>query len=70
MVVQFGFATIPLGIERSADGFTSATTKGTSGSMRHADELSMTTAPAAATFGASSRDVSAPAEKNTTSRPE
>ncbi len=70
MVVQFGFATIPLGITRSASGLTSETTSGTSGSMRHADELSITTAPAAATTGASSRDVDAPAEKKTTSSPE
>ena len=33
-----------------------ATTSGTSGSMRHADELSITVAPAAANRGASSRD--------------
>ena len=33
------------------------------GSMRHADELSITTVPTAANFGAHSRDVSPPAEK-------
>ena len=48
MVVQLGFATIPLGIVSNAWGLTSGTTSGTSGSMRHADELSMTIAPAAA----------------------
>ena len=58
IVVQFGLATMPFGMERSACGLTSATTSGTSGSMRHADELSITIAPAAATTGASSRDVS------------
>ncbi len=38
---------------------TSLTTSGTSGSIRQADELSMTIAPAAANRGASSRDVAA-----------
>ncbi len=42
MVVQFGLAMIPFRTARASDGFTSATTSGTSGSMRHADELSMT----------------------------
>lgn len=70
MVVQFGFATMPLGIVPSASGFTSDTTSGTSESIRHVDELSITTAPAAATTGASARDVDAPAEKKTTSSPE
>ena len=54
MVVQLGLATMPLGIEARACGLTSATTRGTSGSMRHADELSTTMAPAAATRGANS----------------
>jgi hypothetical protein len=31
--------------------------------MRHADELSITVVPAAANFGAHSKDVAAPAEK-------
>ncbi len=70
MVVQFGLATMRFGMASSADGFTSATTSGTSGSMRQADELSMTVAPAPAATGASWREHSAPAEKNTTSRPE
>ena len=52
MVVQFGLATMPFGRWSSACGFTSATTSGTSGSIRHADELSMTVTPAAATRGA------------------
>src|SRR5262249_4014953 len=38
--------------------------------MRHADELSTTTAPVAATTGASFREVDAPAEKKAMSRPE
>ncbi len=70
MVVQLGLATMPLGIESSASGFTSDTTRGTSGSIRQADELSMTVTPAAATFGASSLEVAPPAEKSAMSRPE
>ena len=35
----------------ASSGFTSGTISGTSGSMRQADELSMTMAPAAAIFG-------------------
>ncbi len=42
---------------------------GTSGSMRHADELSMTSTPAAAKRGACTFDIVAPAEKIATSRP-
>ena len=60
MVVQLGLATIPFGMASSVWGLTSATTSGTSGSMRHAEELSMTIAPAAAKRGASSRDDGAP----------
>ncbi len=37
IVVQFGLAMIPLRASRSAPGFTSETTSGTSGSMRHAE---------------------------------
>ena len=70
MVVQLGLATMPLGMFFSACGLTSATTSGTLGSLRQAEELSMTMAPAAATTGASFRDVSPPAEKKTTSSPE
>ena len=51
MVVQFGLAMMPLGRSAAAWPLTSATTSGTSGSMRQADELSMTTAPAAADPG-------------------
>jgi hypothetical protein len=54
----------------SASGFTSATTSGTCESARHALELSITIAPAAATFGASAHEVEPPAEKNTMSSPE
>ena len=42
---------------------------GTSGSIRHADELSITMAPAAANRGASSRDDVAPDENRAMSRP-
>ena len=69
MVVQLGLATMPLGMWSRAWALTSGTTSGTSGSMRQADELSMTMAPAAATRGASSRDVAPPAENRTMSRP-
>ena len=48
IVVQLGLAMIPLRASATASGLTSLTTSGTSGSMRQAEELSMTTAPAAA----------------------
>jgi hypothetical protein len=70
MVVQLGLATMPLGRWARAWGLTSDTTSGTSGSMRQADELSITVAPAAATLGASTREAVAPAEKSAISRPE
>ena len=70
MVVQLGLATIPFGIERSVDSLTSGTTRGTSGSMRQADELSTTIAPASANRGASSRDAVAPLEKRAMSMPD
>ena len=69
MVVQLGLAMMPLGSTASACGFTSATTSGTSGSERQAEELSITIAPAAAALGASSFEVEPPAENSTTSRP-
>ena len=69
IVVQFGLATIPFGIEARASAFTSGTTSGTSGSMRQADELSITVAPAAATRGARARDAVAPAENRARSSP-
>src|SRR5262245_2680551 len=55
MVEQLGLATMPLGMRRSASALTSGTTSGTSGSMRQALELSMTTAPALAATGLYSR---------------
>jgi hypothetical protein len=69
MVVQLGLATIPFGRSAIACGLTSATTSGTCGSIRQADELSITTAPASATRGASSSEVPLPAENSATSRP-
>ena len=69
MVVQLGLAMMPLGRSRSACGLTSLTTSGTSGSLRQAEELSTTTAPAAAKRGACSREAAPPAEKMATSMP-
>lgn len=57
IVVQFGLAMMPLGRLSAASGLTSETTSGTSGSMRQAEELSITTAPWEATFSASAREV-------------
>ena len=54
---------------RARAALTSGTTSGTSGSIRHAEELSMTIAPAAATAGASSREAAPPAENRAMSRP-
>lgn len=70
IVVQFGLAMMPLGRSAIACGFTSETTRGTCGSLRHAEELSITTAPCAATFSASALEVAPPAENSTMSRPE
>src|ERR1700753_3384818 len=70
IVVQLGLATMPLGSERRSSGLTSATTSGTSGSMRQAEELSTTVTPAAANLGGSSFDVATPAENSATSSPD
>ncbi len=70
MVVQFGLAMMPLGrLCASRSKFTSETTSGTSGSLRHADELSITVTPAAANRGACTFDIAPPAENNAMSRP-
>ena len=45
-----------------ASAFTSGTISGTSGSMRQADELSITTAPCAPIFGDHSFDTAPPAD--------
>ncbi len=52
------FFTKPL----AASAFTSGTISGTSGSMRHADELSMTTQPRAPIFGDHSFETAPPAD--------
>ena len=70
IVVQFGLATMPLGMSSRSSGFTSDTTSGTSGSLRQALELSTTTAPASATRGAQIFEVEPPLEKSATSSPE
>ena len=68
MVEQFGLAMMPWCQARSC-GFTSGTTSGQSGCMRHAELLSMTTAPWRTASGASSRLASPPAEKMAMSTP-
>ena len=68
--MQLGLATMPLGMSSRSSGFTSETTSGTSGSLRHALELSTTTAPASATRGAHTFDVEPPFENRATSSPE
>jgi hypothetical protein len=62
-VEQFGLAMMPfLRKSLTASAFTSGTISGTSGSMRQVDELSITTAPAAAIFGDHSFDTVPPAD--------
>ena len=70
MVVQLGLATIPLGMLARAWGLTSETTRGTSGSIRHAEELSTTMAPAAAARGAMVLEDVAPEDISAMSTPE
>ena len=70
IVVQFGLATMPLGMVSRSSGLTSLTTSGTSGSLRQAEELSTTMAPTAATWGASSFEAAPPLENSAMSRPE
>ncbi len=69
MVVQLGLATMPLAMWSSASALTSATTSGTAGSMRHAEELSMTKAPASAIRGEMRREASAPTDMSAMSTP-
>src|SRR3954452_16498156 len=69
MVEQFGLATMPLGMYDSAWALTSGTTSGTSGSIRHADELSTTMAPAFAAIGLNSRLIAAGVLDSTMSTP-
>jgi hypothetical protein len=70
MVVQLGFAMIPFRASLTASGLTSLTTSGTSGSIRHADELSITVAPAAANRSACALEVEPPAENSAMSKPD
>ena len=53
--------------EAAAEAFTSGTTKGTSGFMRKALELSITTAPASTALGANTLEIAPPAEARTIS---
>ena len=69
MVVQLGLAMMFLGVDFAASGLISGTTSGTSGSIRNADELSITIHPALAADGAYSSDMPPPAEKRATSIP-
>src|SRR5437764_7505840 len=66
--VQLGLAISPSWRARSR-AFTSGTTRGTLGSMRKAEELSITTAPATRAAGANSRLRPAPALKKAMSTP-
>src|SRR5690606_12688566 len=68
IVEQLGLAMIPLWFLISC-AFTSGTTKGTSGSIRNALVLSITTAPLLTASGASFLDTDPPAEKNAISIP-
>ena len=61
MVEQFGLAIILSSLVRTF-AFTSGTTNFFVGSIRHAEELSITVIPAAANFGARSSEVPPPAE--------
>src|SRR2546426_2888590 len=69
MVEQFGLATMPLGIRFKASALTSGTTSGTSGSIRHALELSTTMAPARAAITLDSRLTEAGVDDSTISTP-
>ena len=60
IVEQFGLAIIPLCFKISS-GFTSGTTRGTSGSIRNALELSITIAPRLAASGANVLEIEPPA---------
>ena len=70
MVEQFGLAMmLRLPKLRSACGFTSGTTSGTSGSMRNWLVLSITMQPAAAARGACTAETEAPGENRPMSQP-
>src|SRR3954452_15080004 len=62
-VEQFGLAMMFFLVKpAAASALTSGTISGTSGSMRQADELSMTTTPAAPIFGDHSFETAPPAD--------
>jgi hypothetical protein len=62
-VEQFGFAMMFFLVKpAAASALTSGTISGTSGSIRQAEELSITTVPAAAIFGDHSFDTEPPAD--------
>ena len=65
MVEQLGLAII-LSAAVNTLALISGTTKGLSGSIRQAEELSMTVMPAAANLGAHSKEVVPPAENKAT----
>ena len=70
MVEQLGLAMMPRFLYLAmASGLTSGTTKGTSGSMRKCDVLSITTAPAFAARGVYSAETLAPGDDSTISIP-
>ena len=69
MVVQLGLAMMPSSALSTSSGLTWETINGTRGSMRQAEELSMTVAPARATSGAHCFEVPPPAENRATSMP-
>ena len=69
IVVQLGLAMMPLGGSIASSGLTSETTSGTSGSIRQAEELSITIAPAAATLGAVASEAVLPLENRAMSSP-
>src|SRR5919204_500905 len=65
---QFGFAMMP-SLSRMSSPLTSGTTSGTFCFMRHAELLSMTSAPDSTADGPWRRDTSAPALNSATSMP-
>ena len=68
IVEQLGLAMMPLCF-RASRGLISGTTSGVCGSMRNADELSTTTAPALTATGANRLLLSPPAENKARSTP-
>src|SRR6266576_4127997 len=68
IAAQFGLAMIPLWRAISS-GLISGTMSGTAGSMRNAEELSITTALLRTAIGANSRAVLLPAENSAMSTP-